>query len=219
MSQRPPAIEIPVALVRDYQQINREVIAALDAGHRHIRLTSVEGQRLLLSGLRGSWPALIEIQGTAGPELAAELDAPNVSILCHGSVADGSGRALRAGQLVITGNAGEAAGTWMRGGVQIVVGTTGHRAGLRLQGGSLILFGPPGRLLADRQSGGDVFARLDLAESVADRGRTGGRLIALPERASGTCSPLVDGPLPCGEVLKTLPAEVLSALSVKDATP
>src|SRR5690606_34023713 len=69
MTPPPEAFEIPVALVRDYEQINRELTIALDLGRRLVRLTQVEGQRLLASGLRGGWEAVVEVVGNAGPEL------------------------------------------------------------------------------------------------------------------------------------------------------
>jgi glutamate synthase domain-containing protein 3 len=181
MNQPPSAFDIPVALVRDYQQINREVRLALDSGHRLIRLTEVEGQRLLASGLRGPWTAVIEVIGNAGPELGAELDAPGITILCHGSAADGAGRGLRSGRLAIAGRSGDAPGAWMAGGAIVVRGTTGHRAGLRQRGGSLVLLGAAGRLLADRQSGGLLVAEGNLISSASGRGRSGGSLVPLPQ--------------------------------------
>ena len=32
---------------------------------------------------------VIEVDGDAGPELAAEMDAPGVTVVCRGSTADG----------------------------------------------------------------------------------------------------------------------------------
>jgi glutamate synthase domain-containing protein 3 len=186
MTPRPSAIDIPVSLIRDYQQINREVIRALDLGRSTIRLTDVEGQRLLASGLSGPWRATIEVVGNAGPELAADLDAPGLTVLCLGSAADGAGRGMRAGRLAIRGDSGDGLGSGMTGGAVIVCGKAGHRAGLRLGGGTIVLLGPVGRLLADRQRGGILFA--DRAEIAAGtgRGRSGGRLVPLPRQTGPT---------------------------------
>ncbi|QDV37081.1 GltB/FmdC/FwdC-like GXGXG domain-containing protein [Tautonia plasticadhaerens] len=169
---RTPAVEIPVALVRDYQQINRELIRALDLGLPRIRLVDVEGQRLLAFGLRGPWRATIEVVGNAGPELAADLDAEGVTVLCTGSAGDGAGRGLRAGRLAICRDAGDAVGAGMTGGSILVAGRAGHRAGLRLRGGTLLILGPAGRLMADRQEGGIVIA--DPRSSQGPGGRAGG---------------------------------------------
>ena len=88
---RPPIV---VPELRDYQQINAELVRRLNLGQPHVRLEGVEGQRLLVSRLAGAWQAVIEVDGNAGPELAAELDAPGLTVVCRGSAADGAGRGL-----------------------------------------------------------------------------------------------------------------------------
>ena len=70
-----PVIVVPE--VRDYTKINAELTRLLDAGHRRVRLAGVDGQRLLARGLRGDWSAEVIVEGNAGPELAADLIAPN----------------------------------------------------------------------------------------------------------------------------------------------
>ncbi len=175
---------LPVPEIRDYQQINAQVIQNLGAGHRWIRLAGVEGQRLLLSGLNGPWNALIEVEGCAGPELAADLEAPGLTVVCLGAVADGAGRDLREGRLLILGEAGDCLGYHQRGGVIVAASRSGHRAGLEQAGGLLLLGGPIGRLGAERQSGGRiVLLDAEFGPNLAF-GRRGGRLIApgLPDR-------------------------------------
>ena len=152
------AFEIPVALVRDYHRINREVAQALDDGRSLIRLTEVEGQRLLCAGLRGPWRGVVEVVGDAGPELAAGLDAPGLTVRCTGSAADGAGADLKAGRLAVSASAGDGLGARMEGGIIVVAGPCGHRAGLRQRGGLILLLGPSGRLLGDRQAGGLLVA-------------------------------------------------------------
>ena len=99
-AQAPPIV---VPELRDYQQINAELVRRLNLGERHVRLEGVDGQRLLVSRIAGAWKALIELDGNAGPELAAELDAPDLTVVCRGSAADGAGRGLAAGRLLIGG--------------------------------------------------------------------------------------------------------------------
>jgi glutamate synthase domain-containing protein 3 len=164
--------------IRDYVRINAQVAQALDAGRTHVRLAGVDGQRLLASGLGGDWSAVVEIEGQAGPELAAELNAPGLIVVCRGSAADGAGRGLRQGHLLVLGDAGDATAYRQAGGIVVVCGATGHRAGLELAGGTLILGGPPGRLLGDRQNAGRI---LVLGSSVGPHfghARRGGRLVA-----------------------------------------
>jgi glutamate synthase domain-containing protein 3 len=170
-----PVVSIPD--IRDYQKINAELVALLDAGHRRVRLAGAEGQRLLGSGLRGAWNALIELEGRAGTELAAALDAPGLTIVCRGPAADGAGRGLRAGRLVILGAAGPAVGYAMEGGTIVVLGAVGPRAGLNQRGGQLVAFEAVGPLAAERQAGGRFLAYEDRVGPHAGRGRRGGEMV------------------------------------------
>lgn len=167
--------------IRDYGRINARVALLLDSGQGRIRLAGAEGQRLLVSGLSGPWQAVVEIDGRAGPELAANLDAPGLTILCQGSAADGAGRGLRSGRLLIAGDAGVAAGYAMTGGTLIVEGRAGPRAGLAMSGGVLVLGGPADRLTGERQRGGLLFALGDHNGPHTGQGRTGGRLIPVED--------------------------------------
>ena len=175
------ATNLPVILVpevRDYVRINAEIIGLLDQGHPLVRLEGAEGQRLLASGLAGSWDATIEVIGRTGPELAANLDAPNVRIVARGSTLDGAGRGLRAGTIVILGDVGDGLGASQAGGTLVVTGIAGHRAGLNQAGGSLAVLGATGRLAGDRQTGGYLWLGPAGAAAHAGRGQTGGHRIA-----------------------------------------
>ncbi len=184
----PAAPPIVVPELRDYQQINAEILRRLNLGERHIRLEGVAGQRLLVFRVNGPWNALVELDGHAGPELAAELDAPNLTVVCRGSAADGAGRGLLAGRLLIGGNAGPAVGYFQHGGMIVAAGDAGPRAGLNQQGGDLVLLGKVGALAGERQSGGRLVFRQGLAGAHAGHGRRAGRLIALPSEP-----PLAEG--------------------------
>ncbi|GAC1468273.1 MAG: hypothetical protein NVSMB9_10770 [Isosphaeraceae bacterium] len=172
-----PSIAIPE--IRDYQRINAELVVLLDAGHPRIRLVGAEGQRLLLAGLRGSWEARVDVEGMAGPELAAGLSARGLVVVCDGNAADGAGSGLREGRLLIRGEAGAAVGYAQRGGTIVVVGDAGPRAGLNQSGGLLVLLGAAGRLAGERQAGGRAFLWAERSGSHLGRGRRGGELIPL----------------------------------------
>lgn len=187
-----PAPVIAIPDVREYPRINAEVAQRLDAGHPRVRLTGAEGQRLLLAGLAGPWQAVVEIEGQAGPELAAELNAPGLTVVCHGAAADGAGRGLRAGRLVILRHAGDAVGYTQAGGVIAVAGPAGHRAGLDMAGGTLLLLGPVGRLAGERQMGGRLFARSGQPGPHAGHGRRAGSLILIEQ--SGDLDPSASDP-------------------------
>jgi len=174
-----PVVVVPD--VRDYTRINAELIQLLDAGHPVIRLSGVRSQRLLASGLRGAWHALVVVEGDAGPELAADLDAPNLSIVCTGSAKDGAGRGLRSGQVLVTGDVDAVAGYAQSGGCLVVAGSAGPRAGLDHSGGLLVLGGSVGRLLGERQRGGEIVVLTGPVGRFAGRARTGGKMLAIPQ--------------------------------------
>lgn len=184
-----PSVSVPD--IRDYAKINAELVSLLDLGHRHVRLVGVDGQRLLASGLRGAWCAVLEIDGNAGPELAADLDAPGLSVICIGSALDGAGRGLRQGRLLIAGDAGNAVGTFQTGGTIAVAGRAGHRLALRQSGGLLVVAGEVGRLAIERQSGGRVIVLKGPIGAHAGHGRSGGEFRA-PGEASKEDLALLD---------------------------
>src|SRR5262245_43921878 len=90
----PPEAVLSIPEIRDYERINSELVQRLDSGHQRVRLKGAEGQRFLVARLVGGWTAVVEIEGRVGPELAAELNAPGLTVVCRGSAADGAGRAL-----------------------------------------------------------------------------------------------------------------------------
>jgi glutamate synthase domain-containing protein 3 len=178
----PTAAVIVAAELRDYQRINAEAARLLNGGVQRIRIEGVEGQRLLLWGLRGDWSAVIELRGAAGPELAAELDAAGLTVVCRGPVADGAGRSLQDGRLLLLDSAGVALGYDQAGGLIVAAGPVGARPGLAQRGGDLVLLGRVGRLAGERQRGGRIGYCAELAGADAGFGATGGRVCRLPPR-------------------------------------
>jgi glutamate synthase domain-containing protein 3 len=174
---------LTVPELRDYDLINKELQRLLDAGATRVVLAGVEGQRLLAAGLRGPWSATILVEGGAGPELSAALDAPNLTVVCRGGTADAAGTGLRAGRLIIGGDSGDGLGYAQRGGTIVVRGDAGHRAGLMQAGGLLVILGATGRLAAERQSGGLFAAQEGHVGPHGGRAHRGGRFILVgPDR-------------------------------------
>jgi len=184
---------VPVSELRDYRRINAELSRLLDEGHPRVRLEGVEGQRLLLTGLAGGWDAVVELDGSAGPELAAGLNAPGLLVVCQGDAADGAGSGLFGGRVLIAGDTGAVVGYAQRGGVVVVAGSAGPRAGLNQSGGTLVLLGPAGRLAGERQSGGTLFVRAEGVGPHASRDRRGGRLVAGDAHEDGEYRAAVSG--------------------------
>lgn len=195
-SRRPAAAIVSAPEIRDYAKINAEVVERLNAGCTEVKVQGVAGQRLLLAGLRGSWNATIEIEGDAGPELAAGLDAPDLLVVCKGGAGDGAGSGMRSGRLLVLGPAGDAIGYNQAGGTIVAAGAVSHRAGLRQAEGTLVLMGETGRLAGDRQTGGLTIARDELLGPRAGRGRQGGGFVRYERLqvsfAPGECPELAD---------------------------
>jgi glutamate synthase domain-containing protein 3 len=172
-----PAASILVAELRDYHQVNAEISRLLNLGQRHIRLEAVAGQRLLAAGLAGPWRALIEVDGDSGPELAAGMKCPEITLVCRGAAADGAGEGLRAGTLIIMGTSGTAVAYVQEGGTIVACGDAGPRAGLGKKGGDLVLLGTVGSLAGERQSGGRLFYLTGQAGPHLGRAARGGQFI------------------------------------------
>jgi methylamine---glutamate N-methyltransferase subunit B len=174
---------VAIPELRDYQRINAELVRRLDNGVSRVRLQGAEGQRLLLAGLAGEWSALVEIEGDAGPELAAGLSAPGLTVVARGTTADGAGARVRSGRLILRGATGDALGTGQEGGTILAAAAAGHRAGLGQRGGVLVMLGPVGRLAGERQAGGWLFAYGDQLGPHAGHGRDGGTLVRIERTA------------------------------------
>jgi glutamate synthase domain-containing protein 3 len=181
--------------LRDYHQINTQLVRRLNLGQTHIRLESVAGQRLLASRLSGPWKAVIEVDGDAGPELAAELDAPGLLVVCRGNAADGAGSSLAAGQLLVLGNCCVALGYFQKGGLIVCRGDAAPRAGLNQRGGELVLLGRFGALTGERQSGGRLFLPTDNSAPHVSFSARGGRVVRFPlqgDTEAGSAQPAGD---------------------------
>jgi glutamate synthase domain-containing protein 3 len=178
-----PDSVLSIPEIRDYEKINAELVSRLDAGQTYVRLIGAEGQRLLLAGVSGAWSALVEIEGDTGPELAAALDAPGLTVVARGATGDGAARGLRAGRMIILGVAGDALGYGQEEGLVLAAAEVGHRAGLAQRGGSLVVLGSLGRLAGERQAGGRLFAFDDRIGPYAGHARRGGLLLRLAPEA------------------------------------
>lgn len=177
--ERPADVVLAVPEIRDYHAINSEIVRHLDLGCRTIRLSGVRGQRLLAAGLTGPWSAVVEVDGEAGPELAARLDAPGLIVVGRGGAADGAASGMRAGRVLVLGSVGMAFGYALRGGLAVAAGEAAGRAGLGQSGGDLVLLAGAGAMAGERQAGGRIFADSGRVGPHAGRGRRGGRFILL----------------------------------------
>ncbi len=113
-----------------YRAVNDAVRAAIEAGATTVRLTNVNGQRYIGTGLRGEG-VRIEADGTPGQALAMFMDGPTVEVL--GNAQDGVGNTMNSGQVIVHGSVGDVLGYGMRRGRIFVNGDAGYRAGIHMK--------------------------------------------------------------------------------------
>ena len=113
-----------------YRQLNEAVRDAIAAGAKTVRLTRVNGQRYIGTGVAGS-DVRIEIDGVPGSDMAIFMDGPTVVV--SGNAQDGVGNTMNAGRVIINGDAGDVIGYGMRGGTVLIRGDVGYRVGIHMK--------------------------------------------------------------------------------------
>lgn len=141
---------------RDSQAVTRQVVTAFSRECFRIHLTGARGDRLLLAGLAGDWPAEIRIDGQVGTELARDLNCPNLTILATDDVGAGAGAGMKAGRILIQGRAGALTGTRIENGEIWCLGPAGNRLAHRARGGVIVVGNALGTMCMDRRTGGTV---------------------------------------------------------------
>lgn len=112
-----------------YRTINEKVKKAVAGGAEDIKLTNVNGQRYIGTGLNSK--VKIDIYGTPGSDLGAFMDGPLINV--HGNAQDAVGNTMGDGEIVVHGRAGDVVGYAMRGGKVFVKGDVGYRAGIHMK--------------------------------------------------------------------------------------
>jgi glutamate synthase domain-containing protein 3 len=113
-----------------YKQVNIAIRAAFADGAKKVVLNSVNGQRYIGTGIKGS-DLTIEVHGTPGQDMAMLMDGPTVEVF--GNAQDGVGNTMNAGKVVIHGDAGDVLGYGMRGGKVFIKGDVGYRVGIHMK--------------------------------------------------------------------------------------
>ena len=115
---------------RDFRELNKQIRNS----RNDITLEGCCGQRFIGSGLKAGGNAperSIIIHGTPGNALGAYLDGASIEV--HGNVQDAVGDTMNGGRIVVHGNAGDALGYAMRGGSIFVHGNAGYRTGIHMK--------------------------------------------------------------------------------------
>jgi glutamate synthase domain-containing protein 3 len=109
-----------------HRTLNERLRQAIAAGNQEVDLKNVLGQRFIGAGLRDK--VRIKINGTAGNDLAAFMDGPEIYL--HGNGEDGVGNTMSGGKITIFGDSGDLLGHSIRGGKIFVRGDVGWRGGI-----------------------------------------------------------------------------------------
>jgi len=113
-----------------YKQVNEAVRTLFAEGTESVRLTSVNGQRYIGTGIKGKG-LRIEVHGTPGQDLAMFMDGPTLEVF--GNAQDGVGNTMNSGTVIVHGDAGDVLGYGMRGGKVFIKGDVGYRVGIHMK--------------------------------------------------------------------------------------
>ncbi len=113
-----------------YRNVNDAVRQVIADGAKTVKLLDINGQRYIGTGLRAKG-VKIEVNGTAGNDMAMFMDGPAVEVF--GNAQDGVGNTMNAGTVIVHGDAGDVLGYGMRGGKVFIKGDVGYRVGIHMK--------------------------------------------------------------------------------------
>ena len=112
-----------------YRVLNARLRDVVANGIRKVELHNICGQRYIGTDL--DVPVQIEVFGTAGNDLGAFMDGPQIVV--RGNAQDGCGNTMNSGEIVVHGHAGDVVGLSARGGKIFVRDDVGYRAGIHMK--------------------------------------------------------------------------------------
>jgi glutamate synthase domain-containing protein 3 len=140
-----------------YRDLNETMKNLTNAKVTKILLYNVHGQRYIGTSLKGKIE--ITINGTAGNDLGAFMDGPEIHV--YGNAQDGCGNTVNSGEIVVHGSAGDITGYAMRGGRLFIKGSVGYRAGIHMKEygenkPTMVIGHTAGDFLAEYMAGGTI---------------------------------------------------------------
>ncbi|RJQ31106.1 MAG: hypothetical protein C4562_06805 [Actinobacteria bacterium] len=112
-----------------FSELNQKIRSAVKSGADKLKLVNVNGQRYIGTGIRKEMH--FDVYGTAGADLGAFMDGPNITV--HGNAQDAVGNTMNSGLITVDGHAGDVVGIAMRGGCVYIKGEVGYRAGIHMK--------------------------------------------------------------------------------------
>jgi glutamate synthase domain-containing protein 3 len=146
------------------REINRQLRAAVAAGHRELRVLDPDARHNL--GVALLQPVHVVFEGSVGYYGAGMMDGAHVEV--RGSAGWGAGESMLGGTLVIDGNAGSGVAASIRGGTVVVRGDAAARAGVSMKGGTLLIGGGCGSMAGFMMQKGRIVVCGDAGDALAD---------------------------------------------------
>lgn len=112
-----------------FKELNQLIKQAVKKGERSIKISGVNGQRYIGTGLKGK--IKIALQGTAGADLGVFMDGPDIVV--KGNAQDAVGNTMNAGSITVHGHAGDVCGIAARAGHIFIRDDVGYRAGIHMK--------------------------------------------------------------------------------------
>ena len=112
-----------------FKELNQLIRQAVAKGNTSLKLSGVNGQRYIGTGLQGK--IKITVEGVAGADLGAFMDGPNIVV--KGNAQDAVGNTMNAGSIIVHGNASDVCGIAARAGRMFIKGDVGYRAGIHMK--------------------------------------------------------------------------------------
>jgi glutamate synthase domain-containing protein 3 len=148
---------------RPIRELNREIRAALAAGHE-VELVGPGARHNL--GVALLTPGTLRILGSAGYYCAGMNDGASVDV--DGSAGWGLAEGMLSGTVRVAGNAGNGAAASIRGGTVVVRGDCAARAGIAMKGGALLIAGAAGYMTGFMMQKGIIAIAGDAGDALAD---------------------------------------------------
>jgi len=148
---------------RPVREVNREIRAAVSAGHL-VEVHEPLSRHNLAVGLTGE--GRVTFRGSVGYYCGGLSAGGTIEI--DGNSGWGTGEGLSAGHITVNGNAGMSVGAAMRGGTIHIRGNAGPRCGVAQKAGDIVVEGDIGYSTGFMSHGGRIVCLGDSRGSVGD---------------------------------------------------
>lgn len=112
-----------------FKELNQLIRKAVSSGSTSLKISGVNGQRYIGTGLQGN--IKINVHGVAGADLGAFMDG--CDIIVKGNAQDAVGNTMNAGSIIVHGHASDVCGIAARSGRIYIRDDVGCRAGIHMK--------------------------------------------------------------------------------------